>query len=211
MTGQIIWPALVLGAAAALSVGPIFVTILQSAATSGFPAGMRVILGSALADLILVVPALAFTWLVATLARAAAWIGLIGSIFLCVLAVQAVREARRLWRREATISPLAGWALRKGLLGNLSSPATWSFWIAVGTPTMLHAERAGGNSGLALFLGTWFLTACGIEVVLAFAVARSRHRIGPRGLAVLNAGAAAFFLVLAVLLVQHNIAARLGG
>lgn len=198
-----------LGAAAALSVGPIFVTILQQAVTSGFPAGLRVICGSALADLILVIPALVFTWLVATLARAALWTGLAGAIFLAFLAAQAGREARRLWRREAVITPVAGWAMRKGLLGNLSSPATWSFWIAVGTPTMLHAQQAAGTGGLVLFLGVWFVTALGIEAVLAFAVAKSRHRIGPRGLAVLNAGAAAFFLALGVLLVQHDVLPRL--
>jgi threonine/homoserine/homoserine lactone efflux protein len=209
LISQIVWPALVLGAAAALSVGPIFVTILQSAATSGFPAGMRVIMGSALADLILVVPALAFTWLVASLARAALWTGLIGTVFLCVLALQAARQARRLWRRETLISPVTGWALRKGLLGNITSPATWSFWIAVGTPTMLHAERAGGASGLVLFLVIWFVTAVGLEAALALAVARSRHRVGARGLAVLNASAAAFFLVLAVLLVARDVAPRL--
>ncbi len=206
MISQIVWPALVLGAAAALSVGPIFVTILQSAAASGFPAGMRVIMGSALADLILVVPALAFTWLVAALARAALWTGLAGAAFLCFLALQAAREARRLWQREVTITPVAGWALRKGLLGNLTSPATWSFWIAVGTPTMLHARQAGGSRGLVLFLAVWFLTASGIEAAMAFAVARSRHRVGPRGLAVLNLGAASFFLVLAGLLVAHGVA-----
>jgi threonine/homoserine/homoserine lactone efflux protein len=209
--GQIVWPALVLGAAAALAVGPIFVTILQSAVTGGFPAGIRVIMGSALADLMLVVPALAFTWLVAGLARAALWTGLIGAVFLAALAVQAARESRRLWRRERVIAPVTGWALGKGLLGNLTSPATWSFWIAVGTPTMLHAERAGGAAGLMLFLVTWFATALGIEAALALAVARSRHRVGPRGLAVLNAGAAALFVMLAVLLVAHEVVPRLPG
>jgi threonine/homoserine/homoserine lactone efflux protein len=205
---QIFWLAAALGVAAGLSVGPIFVTILQSAAASGFPAGLRVIAGSALADSILVAPALAFTWLVAAVARAALWVGLAGAAFLCVLAVQAAREARRLWAREVTVTPVAGWALRKGLLGNLASPATWSFWIAVGTPTMLHAERTGGAAGLALFLGTWFLASSGSEAVLAFAVARSRHRLGPRGLALVNAVAAAFFLLVAVTLLLRNVAPR---
>lgn len=211
MISQIVWPALLLGAAAALSVGPIFVTILQSAVTSGFPAGMRVIMGSALADLILVIPALAFSWLVGAIARAALWTGLAGAVFLSFLALQTAREARRLWLREVTISPVSGWALRKGLLGNLTSPTTWSFWIAVGTPTMLHARQTAGGGGLVLFLAVWFLTASGIEAALAFAVARSRHRVGARGLAVLNAGGAAFFLVLAVLLVARAVAPGLAG
>lgn len=209
MIGQIVWPALALGAAAALSVGPVFVTILQQAATGGFRAGLRVIWGSALADLMLVIPALAFTWLVAGLARASLWTGLLGACFLGFLAVQAGREARRLWRREATLSPVAGWALRKGLLGNLSSPATWSFWIAVGTPAMLHAQQAGGTGGLAGFLAVWFAAAIAIEAGLALAVAKSRHRVGSRGLAVLNLGAAASFLVLAALLVHSDVVPRL--
>jgi threonine/homoserine/homoserine lactone efflux protein len=60
---EVLWLGMLLGVGAALSVGPIFVVIVQQAATSGFGAAVRVILGSATADLVLLVPALAF-WIV---------------------------------------------------------------------------------------------------------------------------------------------------
>ena len=65
MTGvvEVLWLGMLLGVGAALSVGPIFVVIIQQAATSGFGAAFRVILGSATADLVLLLPALAFAWL----------------------------------------------------------------------------------------------------------------------------------------------------
>jgi threonine/homoserine/homoserine lactone efflux protein len=53
--GGVLWLGMLLGVGAALSVGPIFVVIVQQAATSGFPASLRVIAGSATADLVLLV------------------------------------------------------------------------------------------------------------------------------------------------------------
>ncbi len=55
MTGvvEVLRLGMLLGVGAALSVGPIFVVIIQQAATSGFGAALRVILGSATAGLVL--------------------------------------------------------------------------------------------------------------------------------------------------------------
>ena len=71
MTGvtEVLWLGILLGVGAALSVGPIFVVIIQQAATSGFGAALRVILGSATADLVLLAPALAFAWVIRSLDR----------------------------------------------------------------------------------------------------------------------------------------------
>src|SRR5690349_8817735 len=65
---------LVFGIGAALAVGPIFVTIIHEAATRGFGSSFRVILGSATADLILLVPALALSWIIARVGAASAWV-----------------------------------------------------------------------------------------------------------------------------------------
>ena len=58
--GEVLWLGMLLGVGAALSVGPIFVVIVQQAATSGFGAAFRVILGSATAEPVF---AAAFAWL----------------------------------------------------------------------------------------------------------------------------------------------------
>jgi threonine/homoserine/homoserine lactone efflux protein len=202
--GEVLWLGVLLGAGAAVSVGPIFVTILPTAATRGFGAALRVILGSATADAILLLPALAFAWVIAAVARAEFWVGLAGSVFFAFLAVQAVREARRLWR-EGAPPQARGWAFWKGVTANLANPLTWTFWLATGTPTMTRAQHLAGRAGLAVFTVTWFAVASGLEAVIAFAVARSGHRVGRRGQGTFTGVSALLFAALAGLMLVRDV------
>lgn len=204
--GEILWLGVLLGAGAALSVGPIFVTILHEAATRGFGPAFRVILGSATADLILLLPALAFAWVITAVARAEFWVGLVGAAFFTVLAVQAVREALRLWR-EGQSPPARGWAFWKGVTANLANPLTWTFWLATGTPTMMRAQHLAGRAGLAVFTLVWFGVASGLEAVIAFAVARSGHLVGPRGQSAFTGLSALLFAALAAMMLVRDVIA----
>jgi threonine/homoserine/homoserine lactone efflux protein len=212
MTGviEVLWLGLLLGVGAALSVGPIFVVIVQQAATSGFGAAFRVILGSATADLILLAPALAFAWIIRSLERGALWVGTVGALFLLWLAWQAARDAVTLWREDRQLAGDGRWAFWKGVAGNLANPLTWTFWLATGTPAMLAAQRSAGPAGLLLFTATWFLVASGLEAVIALAVARSGRRVGARGQAWFTAVSAVAFLGLAVTLLARDVLPRLG-
>ena len=212
MTGvtEVLWLGILLGIGAALSVGPIFVVIVQQAATSGFGASFRVILGSATADLVLLLPALAFAWIIRSLDRAALWVGAVGAVFLLYLAWQAARDAVTLWRENRQLRADGRWAFWKGVGGNLANPLTWTFWLATGTPAMLAAQEAGGAAGIVLFTATWFLVASGLEVVIAFAVARSGRVVGARGQAWLTAASAVAFLCFAATLVARDVLPSLG-
>jgi threonine/homoserine/homoserine lactone efflux protein len=201
---EVLWLGVLLGAGAALSVGPIFVTILAVAATRGFGPAFRVIVGSATADAILLLPALAFAWVIAAVARAEFWVGLAGAAFFAFLAVQAVREAWRLWREGQRHDP-RGWAFWKGVTANLVNPLTWTFWLATGTPTMLRAQHLAGRAGLAVFTVTWFAVASGLEAVIAYAVARSGRRVGRRGQGVFTGLSALLFAVLAGMLLVRDV------
>ncbi|MGW1196708.1 LysE family translocator [Streptomyces sp. NPDC002536] len=203
---QVLWLGVLLGAGAALSVGPIFVTILQVAATRGFPAALRVILGSATADLILLLPALAFAWIITAIAQASFWVGLAGAACFLYLAIAAARDARCLWRGETVPAVSESWAFWKGVTANLANPLTWTFWLATGTPTMLQAQHLGGWHGLALFTATWFLVASGLEAVFALAVARSGRRLGARGQSLVTALSAVLFVALAATFVARDVA-----
>ncbi|HJU02895.1 MAG TPA: LysE family transporter [Actinomycetes bacterium] len=209
---EVLWLGLLLGVGSALAVGPIFVVIVQQAATSGFAASFRVILGSATADLLLLLPALAFSWVLRSVEQGALWVGAVGAAFLCWLAWQAARDAVALWREDAARALRADgrWAFWKGVAGNLANPLTWTFWLATGTPAMLAARRAGGMAGLALFTATWFLVASGLEAVIALAVARSHRLVGSRGQAGFTAVSAVAFLCLAATLVARDVLPRLG-
>jgi threonine/homoserine/homoserine lactone efflux protein len=206
--GQILLLGAVLGAGAAFAVGPIFVIIVQQAATRGLGAALRVILGSATADVILLVPALAFAWVIGLVVGAALWVSLAGAVVFLYLSQAAARDAVRIWRSDTVMRADGGWAFWKGVLGNLANPLSWTFWLATGTPTMLRAQQLAGLPGLILFTVTWFAVAVGIEAAIASAVVMSGRVVGPRGLAAFSAISAALFLFLASTLVATNVLPR---
>ena len=166
--------------------------------------------GSATADLVLLLPALAFAYIIRALDRGALWVGTVGALFLLYLAWQAARDAVALWRRDRRLEADGRWAFWKGVAGNLANPLTWTFWLATGTPAMLAAQQAGGPAGVALFCATWFLVASGLEAVIALAVARSGRLVGPRGQAWFTAASAVAFVCFAVTLVARDVLPRLG-
>jgi threonine/homoserine/homoserine lactone efflux protein len=201
---EALWLGVVFGIGAGFSVGPVFVTIVQEAIARGFGAASKVILGSATADLVLIVPALAASWLLARVEAAAGIVALVGAAYFLYLAVEAGRGSWRLWRDEAPkaeAAPVAGWAFWKGALGNLLNPLSWGFWLATGTPTMMRALGAAGWPGLALFTATWFGVAMAIEAIVAGLAAGTRRALRPRALAVLNAASCLTFGAIAVSLV----------
>ena len=115
---------------------------MQEAAARGFGASARVILGSATADLLLVGPALAASWVIAQVDALAFYVALVGAAYFLYLAVEAARDSRRLWLSSgASAAGSGGWAFAKGVLGNLTNPLAWAFWLATGTPTMLRPPR----------------------------------------------------------------------
>jgi threonine/homoserine/homoserine lactone efflux protein len=207
---EVLWLGTLLGVGAALAVGPIFVVIVQQAASSGFGASFRVILGSATADLVLLAPALAFAWIIGSMERGSAWVGAAGAGFLLYLSWRSARDAVAQWREGRQLEVDGRWAFWKGVAGNLANPLTWTFWLATGMPAMLAAQDAGGAAGLALFTASWFLVASGLEVVIALAVARSRRLVGPRGQACFTAVSAVAFLGLALTLVARDVLPSLG-
>lgn len=190
------------GVGAALSVGPIFVTIIHESITRGFGSGLRVILGSATADIILVLPALVATWLIAGAETLSLLIGTVGAAYFLYLACIAARESRRLWRGGSiAIQTNPAWTYARGILSNLLNPLSWAFWLATGTPTMLRVDRAAGWPGLVAFTVTWFGVAMLVEAAIALLVAQSRKALNARTLALVQAGSAATFTIVAVTLV----------
>jgi threonine/homoserine/homoserine lactone efflux protein len=174
---------------------------VQEAAARGFGASARVILGSATADLLLVGPALAASWLIAEVDALAVWVGLIGAAYFVYLAFEAARDSRRLWLGGALPGGGGGWAFAKGVLGNLTNPLAWAFWLATGTPTMLRVEQRAGWPGLAVFTVVWFVVAMAVEAVVALVVVRTGKALGGKSMAGISAASAGVFFVLAGLLV----------
>ncbi len=196
------WLGLALGTTAALSVGPIFLTIVAQAANRGLGAAARVILGSAAADLVLIVPALSATWLLTRLSGARTWVGLAGGAVFVLLGLAAAGRALREWTRPDPPWRGSAWHFWQGLTGNLANPLTWTFWLATGTPTMLRADLAAGPAGVAVFTVTWFVVACSVEGMVAAVAASTGRILTGRGRAGLSAVSALLFLGIAASLVR---------
>jgi len=201
--GESLFLGLMLGIGAAFSVGPIFLTIIQEAATRGFASSFRVILGSATADLLLLIPALMFSWVIAEIAQASFLVGLIGAAFFVYLSYEAARDAHKLWAGRGETVVATGWSFWKGVIGNLANPLSWAFWLATGTPTMLRSYHLAGVWGLGVFTVTWFVVASGLEAVVAWVVVSSGRMVGHRAQALFNGFAAVMFLVLASMIVTR--------
>jgi threonine/homoserine/homoserine lactone efflux protein len=181
-----------IGVGAALSVGPIFITIVHEAITRGPAAGLKVILGSAVGDLLLLLPAVFASWLITRLQGLALVVGALGGIYFVWLGILAARQGRRLWRGGAThleASTTHGWSFARGLLGNVLNPLSWVFWLATGTPSMLRLYDRAGWPGLLVFTVVLFGAAMG--------VAQTRRALTARTLAACQAVAAVVFLALA--------------
>jgi hypothetical protein len=66
---------------------------------------------------------------------------------------------------------------------------------------MLRVDRAAGWPGLVAFTVTWFAVAMFVEAAMALLVAQSRKALSTRTLALVQAGSAATFTIVALTLV----------
>jgi threonine/homoserine/homoserine lactone efflux protein len=196
MTG-LLWLGIALGVGQALAVGPVFLAIVQQATARGVGAGCRVVLGTTIWDVVLLLPALIFAGAVAELGGVIPWLGALGALCFLYLGQAAGRDARHLWRGGG---PRTGGSLGpfwQGLVSTLANPLAWTIWLAGVAPALMHARRDGGTGGLILFVVAWFAAAVAVQVAVAFVAARGASLIGARGQACVSGVAALLFFGLA--------------
>ena len=199
---EAVWLGVLLGVGAALSIGPISLMIVHEALTRGLGSSLRVILGSAVADVVLLLPALLASWLLGGLHGLGPTIALLGAAYFVWLGLLAAREGWRLWRGGSVAArPPGGWSFARGVLGNLLNPSSWVFWLATGTPTMLRIAERAGWPGVVVFTIVWFGVAMAVEASIALVVAQTRKALTAPLLATFECAAAVVFVLLAASLV----------
>lgn len=202
---EVLWLGILFGLGASLSIGPVFVLMVEESVVRGFKSGFQVIIGSAVADIIMLIPALLASWFLTRVSSASFFIGFVGASYFIYLGICSIRDARRIFivKQPATYS--AARSLWKGMIGNVINPATWTFWIVTGTPTMLRAYETSGLLGFVCFMLAWFLTASGIETLISYTVSKTKKRIGARGLSGFMIVSAITFFGIATLLIKDTI------
>ncbi len=165
-----------LGLAAGISPGPLLTLVVTTALQRGFRAGLAVALAPLLSDLPIILLSL---WVLDRLPPIfLQGITVLGGLFVVYLGVevwQSIPQATALPPEAVTVR----YDLGRGTLVNLLSPHPWLFWLAVGGPLTLRYAVEGWG-GAAAFLAGFYLCLVGSKVVLAWGMARARHRLHGR-------------------------------
>lgn len=189
-----------LGLAAGLSPGPLMALLVAQTLRHGTGEGLKVAVVPPLTD----VPIVALSLLV--LARLSGHERLLGAIaiagaaYLIWLAWESLRFRAVEWQQSRCPPD----SLRKAFLTNLLNPHVYLFWIAVGSPLILHAWRQNPSWAVA-FLAGFYTCLVGSKLLLAVLIGRSRTFLGGRRYVVAIRASGVFLFGIAVWLVRDGI------
>ncbi len=164
-----------LGLLAGVAPGPLLALLVSTSLQRGFGAGIRI----ALAPLFTDVPVLTAVLLILTQLSQGyiQAIGIIGGGYIIALGVSTFRRADQ----ENPGKVREGQETHdfwKGILANFLSFSVWAFWAVIGGPLLLRAWYGGGWTNAGAFLTSYFSTAIGVKVAVAWGIARERNKLG---------------------------------
>lgn len=183
MDVQLLGLALGLGAASAISPGPLLVLVVSTTLHRGFLAGLRIAVAPLLTD----APILGIGLLTLhALPRAAlGGIGLVGGLFLGALGIHEALYARRAPLPSSGVPEVgeheAGGEheLLRGVAVNLLNPSPWLFLLTVMAPLLaLTWPRSPANT--VGFVVVFYLLLVGGKITLAAALTMLRSHFRPR-------------------------------
>ncbi len=191
---------LVLGLSAGLAPGPLLTLVISETLGSGVRAGIRVALAPLLTD----APIIAVTLLILSrLADTTATLGIIsltGAAFLVYLGIEGLT-----YRENRTEGPRTdSAALQKGIMVNFLNPHPYIFWLTIGGPLVLKANRQG-VLWPGLFLAAFYLLLVGSKLLLAILVGRSSHLVRGRSYLWIQRALGLALLVFAVLFAREGL------
>ena len=193
------------GLSAGFAPGPLLALVISQTLRHGLGHGIRVALAPLLTDLPIVIICVAFVTTLSGSETALGLIALVGSGFVGWLAWDT-------WRAQppdATVAAAeAPRSWRRGFMVNLLSPHPWLTWIAVGAPTLRAAIASDGPAAGAAYVVGFYACLVGAKVGVAWAVARARGRLAPRGYRWIMRGLAVLLAVFAAGLLREAVRLR---
>jgi threonine/homoserine/homoserine lactone efflux protein len=175
---QLLGLALGLGAASAISPGPLLVLIVSTTLHRGFLAGLRIAVAPLLTD----APILGLgLFVLNALSRAAlGGIGLAGGLFLMVFGIQETLYARRAPLLSSGVSEAGGkQELLRGVAVNLLNPNAWLFLLTVMAPLLALTWPRSPTSAVG-FVVVFYLVLVGGKVTVAASLTMFRSHLRPR-------------------------------
>jgi len=178
MDAQLLALAVSLGAASAISPGPLLVLVVGTTLHRGFLAGLRIAIAPLLTD----APILAIGLITvgALPEPALGGLGLAGGLFLVALGTREARHARRAQLPNfSAASAEGGHELFRGVAVNLLNPSPWLFLLTVMAP-LLAVTWPRSRASAVGFVVVFYLLLVGGKVALAGVLAMLRSRFPPR-------------------------------
>jgi len=175
---QLLGLALSLGAASAISPGPLLVLIVSTTLHRGFLAGLRIAVAPLLTD----APILGLgLFVLDALSRAAlGGIGLAGGLFLMVFGIQEALYARRASLLSSGGSETEGeHELLRGVAVNLVNPNAWLFLLTVIAPLVAVTWPRSPTSAVG-FVVVFYLVLVAGKVTVAASLTILRSHFRPR-------------------------------
>jgi len=178
----ILGTAFVVGLSGAMMPGPLLAVSISEAARRGFRAGPLLVLGHAIVELVLVV---ALAWGLSEVlgqSLVTGIIGVVGGLFLLVMAFALLRQARK------AVAPLqvnpqparhGRWLLVTGALLSVANPFWLIWWATIGTTWVLWSLAVGTIGVVAFYIGH-ILSDLGWYSLVSLVVSRGRRLMSPR-------------------------------
>lgn len=189
------------GTSSAFTVGPIFIMIVQTAATQGFRASCNIIYGSAVADIVFLVAAYALAAGMFSIESLLPLLTTLGAMYFLWVGYSTLRET---FSGDFAAGPLerkSAWNIfLSGVMGNLANPSTWIFWAAVGGALLLNVHKTAGHLGMIVFTALWFGVAMLWEAGIALLCARMRSMLTTKTLKAINFSAGVLFVMMALMI-----------
>ncbi|MBS7610487.1 LysE family transporter [Candidatus Bathyarchaeota archaeon] len=172
------------GFSGALVPGPMFVATVMESTRIGGKAGPLLVLGHAMAELLMIVALVIGLSLVIELPATRLIVGILGGAFLLISALDLFRMARKASLksdsgRDAFVLLKYG-PIIAGLLTSLSNPYFFVWWATVGNGFTLEAIRVGGILGITVFALAHWLSDLSWYTTVSFSIHKGRRVLSNR-------------------------------
>ncbi|MBS7627880.1 LysE family transporter, partial [Candidatus Bathyarchaeota archaeon] len=172
------------GFSGALVPGPMFVATVMESTRIGGKAGPLLVLGHAMAELLMIVALVIGLSLVIELPATRLIVGILGGAFLLISALDLFRMARKAplksdSGRDAFVLLKYG-PIIAGLLTSLSNPYFFVWWATVGNGFTLEAIRVGGILGITVFALAHWLSDLSWYTTVSFSIHKGRRVLSNR-------------------------------
>lgn len=195
------------GLTLAILLGPIFITLTQSAIERGQKAGFSVAFGVWVSDLLFIILTYLFIQRISNIVEGESftlYVGIIGGIILILFGVYAfLKKTEAIKGVEISGAKSYIHFFSKGFAVNTFNPFSFVFWISVISTYILGEGLSRGAA--AQFLGGIFFTIVVTDILKVFLAQVLRKRLNLKYLSLINKIAGAALAIFGIILIIRSI------